>query len=115
MAPTEPVPALMDNQTALAWTEGNGKEFSLRHVRTAYHRVREAVALNEVKFQYIKSAQMPADMFTKALDVKPSRGVYSSDSQVADSYTTASYWFRRSDCQNREGTLLWQQNKRFLQ
>ena len=68
LAPTEPVPALMDNQTAIAWTQGDGKEFSLRHVRTAYHSVREAVARNEVKFQYIKSAHMPADMFTKALD-----------------------------------------------
>ena len=67
-APAQPIPALMDNQTALAWTNGKGKEFSLRHVRIAYHGVREAVERKQVKFQFVKSSLMPADMFTKPLD-----------------------------------------------
>lgn len=38
-----------------------------KHIDVRFHFIREAVANNLVKIEYLKTSDMPADMFTKSL------------------------------------------------
>ncbi|SGY28317.1 BQ5605_C080g12972 [Microbotryum silenes-dioicae] len=66
-----PVVIYGDNQGALALAQHPTNHQGSRHVRISEHYVRERVAEKEIDVVYIATADMFADIFTKALGPKP--------------------------------------------
>jgi len=57
-----------DNQGAIALTENPVYHFRTKHIDVSYHYVRELIATNEIKIDYIESKKMLADVLTKGLN-----------------------------------------------
>lgn len=64
--PQETTPIFQDNQAAIAIASGLGKRRAIRHVALPYLYVRDLVANKTVSLHYIASAEMVADLLTKA-------------------------------------------------
>jgi hypothetical protein len=56
-----------DNQGAIALANNAVWHKRTKHIATKYHFVRDRVATGEVRLDYIKTDDQPADMLTKAL------------------------------------------------
>ncbi|KAG6438793.1 hypothetical protein O3G_MSEX000229 [Manduca sexta] len=59
-----------DNQSAQRLSENPLFHKNSKHIDVKYHFCRECVANKIVKFQYMQTSEMPADVFTKALCAK---------------------------------------------
>ena len=57
-----------DNTGAKKWSEDSSLNKNKRHIRIAFHYVRQEVEAGHIKVEYVESAQNPADGLTKALD-----------------------------------------------
>lgn len=62
-----PVVLCNDNQSAKKLSENCMYHKRSKHIDVRYHFIREAVANDLVKIEYLKTSDMPADMFTKSL------------------------------------------------
>ncbi|KAK2977872.1 hypothetical protein RJ640_020216 [Escallonia rubra] len=58
---------LCDNKSAIAMTKNPGNHCRTKHINIKYHFVREAVENGEVQFQFCKTEDQVADVFTKAI------------------------------------------------
>jgi hypothetical protein len=58
---------LADNQSAIKLLKNPVFSMRSKHIDVAYHFAREHVALKHVEFEYIDTANMVADMLTKAV------------------------------------------------
>ena len=58
---------LADNQGAIAVAHNPGMNKRSKHIRIRYHRVRDLVENEEVKFEYCPTSEMVADCLTKSL------------------------------------------------
>jgi hypothetical protein len=56
-----------DNQAAIAILKSDVASRRTKHIDIAYHFAREAVQAGQVSFQYIRTDEMIADIFTKPL------------------------------------------------
>ena len=56
-----------DNQGCIAMTKNPVMHKRTKHIDIRYHFVREAVARNEIKLEYVPTADQAADLLTKAL------------------------------------------------
>ena len=63
----KPTSLQCDNISAIHWAHRSGRVEKVKHIRMKYHRVQELTADKEVVLSHLKSANMPADMLTKAL------------------------------------------------
>jgi len=70
---TAPNPCLIygDNQGAIALVENPRSHQRTKHIDIRYHFIRQAYQKNLIHLQYIPTAQMTADIFTKALPQEP--------------------------------------------
>ena len=57
-----------DNEPALALIDNPIISPRTKHILVAFHYSREQVELQELRFQYIRTKEMVADIFTKSLD-----------------------------------------------
>ena len=57
-----------DNQAAIAMSKQKYSGSSTRHVKIAFHYVREQLDAHETKITYCPTENMVADIMTKALD-----------------------------------------------
>jgi len=57
-----------DNQSVVTSSTIPHSKLSKRWNALSYHRVREAIAANVIRFHYVRSEENPADILTKALD-----------------------------------------------
>ena len=64
---SKPTKILQDNQAAIATCTGDGHHKHSRHFRVACHYLRELVDRRIFTLQWVKSADMYADVMTKAL------------------------------------------------
>lgn len=62
-------PATGDNETSIILTKNAESQARTKHIDVQHHYVRELVADNELSIEWICSADMLADGFTKALTV----------------------------------------------
>lgn len=62
-----PVILCNDNQSAKKLSENCMYHKRSKHIDVRFHFIREAVANNLVKIEYLKTSDMPADMLTKSL------------------------------------------------
>ncbi|KAK2966883.1 hypothetical protein RJ640_028893 [Escallonia rubra] len=58
---------MCDNKSAIAMTKNPGNHCRTKHINIKYHFVREAVENGEVQFQFCKTEDQVADVFTKAI------------------------------------------------
>lgn len=65
--PVKAVPISGDNQASLNWVHNHVVGAKSKHIAVQYHFVRERVALREVSFSWVPSADQAADVFTKPL------------------------------------------------
>ena len=63
-----PIHLLEDNTGAKKWSEDSSLNKNKRHIRIAFHYVRQEVDVGHIKVDYIESAENPADGLTKGLD-----------------------------------------------
>lgn len=66
--PPEPITLLCDNTGAIAWSKNTAMNKQKRHIRIAFHYVRQEVLAGHIKPVYVKSEENPADGLTKNLD-----------------------------------------------
>ncbi len=64
---TQPVKIYGDNQSALKLIKHPIASLRSKHIDVIYHFARERAARGEVKFEYIKTDDMIADIMTKPL------------------------------------------------
>jgi hypothetical protein len=63
-----PTPLRIDNETAIAMTSDDGRQFPRRkHIRVVYHWIREAVQDGFIEPLWVASEQQQADLLTKSL------------------------------------------------
>jgi len=62
-----PVPMLTDNQACLAFLRDHTTSPRAKHIDIRYHAAREKVEEGIVSFEYLRTAEMIADILTKAL------------------------------------------------
>ena len=65
--PQGPTKIFCDNSAAVQIANGKGKHSGVRHYRSRIAFVRDWIELGQVVVLHMPTAQMPADMFTKAL------------------------------------------------
>jgi transposase InsO family protein len=65
--PADTICMLADNQSAIKLLKNPVFSMRSKHIDVAYHFAREHVALKHVEFEYIDTANMVADMLTKAV------------------------------------------------
>ena len=58
----------VDNQGAVALAKDRRSCHRSRHIQRRYLKIREWVALGEVRVEYVNTSQNPADLLTKALE-----------------------------------------------
>ena len=63
----EPVLVLEDNQGALAMAYNPVHFAKTKHIHIRHHFIREKVANNDIRIEYVKTDSMLADALTKAL------------------------------------------------
>lgn len=56
-----------DNQGAIALTSNPVFHSKTKHIRVKYHGIRDMIKDGEIRVEYLRSEQMLADGFTKAL------------------------------------------------
>ena len=61
------VQIMADNQSALKLLKNPVSSMRSKHIDVVYHFARERVARRDVEFNYIRTDDMLADMFTKAV------------------------------------------------
>ena len=77
-----------NNQACLALVNKPEATGRTKHVHIVYHMVRDFVALGDVTFYFLQSAEMPADGLTKALP-GPGCKAFRDASGVAPDWGTA--------------------------
>ena len=65
---SEPTEIKSDNQAAIAMAKQKFSGSSTRHVKIAFHYVREQLEAHETRVTYCPTENMVADIMTKALD-----------------------------------------------
>lgn len=65
-----PIDIKCDNQPAIAFFHGKGKQQRTKHYALELSRVAEAIKLKEIKLDYINTQNQLADFLTKAVSVK---------------------------------------------
>jgi hypothetical protein len=63
----EPTKIFVDNKSAIALAKNPVFHDQSKHICTRYHYIRECVANNNVKLEYVKTHDQAADIFTKPL------------------------------------------------
>jgi hypothetical protein len=63
----EPTKIFVDNKSAIALAKNPVFHDRSKHIDTRYHYIRECVANNNVKLEYVKTHDQAADIFTKPL------------------------------------------------
>jgi hypothetical protein len=67
MPQKEPTKIFVDNKSAIALAKNPVFHDRSKHIDTRYHYIRECVANNNVKLEYVKTHDQAADIFTKPL------------------------------------------------
>ena len=62
-----PIPLFSDNKSAIALARDNTFHPRTKHIDIRYHWIREVVERGDIELDYMETARMPADAFTKAL------------------------------------------------
>jgi Reverse transcriptase (RNA-dependent DNA polymerase) len=65
--PVTVVPIAGDNQACLNWVHNQVVSAKSKHIAVQHHFVRERVALRQVSFSWVPTAEQAADVFTKPL------------------------------------------------
>ena len=65
--PLRPVTIFCDNQAAIAYTKDPKYHSKTKHIDIRYHFLKDQVAQNEVKLEFIPTTDQVADIFTKPL------------------------------------------------
>ena len=68
VAMDEPTLLRVDNQGAVALAKDRRSCHRSRHIQRRYLKIREWVALGEVRVEYVNTDENPADLLTKALE-----------------------------------------------
>ena len=68
VAMDEPTLIRVDNQGAVALAKDRRSCHRSRHIQRRYLKIREWVALGEVRVEYVNTTENPADLLTKALE-----------------------------------------------
>jgi len=63
----EPISIFCDNTSAINISKNSVMHSRTKHVSIRYHFLREKVAENELKLEYVPTKDQVADIFTKAL------------------------------------------------
>ena len=61
------VPIFVDNLAAKAISEDPKHHSRTRHIRMRYHHTRHEVSTGNVRVEYMKTTELPADLMTKSL------------------------------------------------
>ena len=64
---TEPTVLYTDSQSAIAAANREVPHARTKHIDIRYHWVREVIERGDITLDYLETARMPADAFTKAL------------------------------------------------
>jgi hypothetical protein len=67
--PTDPIPLLVDNQSAIALARNPEFHARTKHIEVRHHYVREKIEDGIIDLQYCPTADQIADIFTKALPI----------------------------------------------
>ena len=62
-----PVLLYLDNRSVLKLSENPVLHKGSKHYRISMHYIRDLVTRGEIKTEYLETAEMPADILTKAL------------------------------------------------
>lgn len=62
-----PLALYCDNRSAIALTKDNAFHPRTKHIDIRFHFIREAVEDNKLSLEHLRTEDMPADLFTKAL------------------------------------------------
>ena len=65
--PEGPITIYKDNTSAKKWAKDLTLNKNKRHLRIAYHYVRQEVAEGNIRVEYVASAKNPIDGFIKGL------------------------------------------------
>lgn len=67
---SSPLQIFADNQKAIGFAEEDRNSARAKHIDICYHITRDYINKGFIQFSYIPTANMVADIFTKALDHK---------------------------------------------
>ena len=67
----QPTPLLCDSSSAIMIATGQGINSNIRHVDTAFHRIRQEINDNNVRMKKVLGEENIADVFTKSLTQQP--------------------------------------------
>jgi len=67
LMPKGPITILEDNTGAIDWVCDPSVKKKARHIRVAYHYVRQEIVDGHIEMEFVESAKNPADGFTKPL------------------------------------------------
>ena len=62
---SEPIPIFCDNTSAISISKNHVMHSKTKHILIKYHFVREQVAENNIKLEYVGTIEQVVDIFTK--------------------------------------------------